>query len=123
MALCLAAVDGQLGKAKADWDPRASLGLVIAAEGYPGSYPTGHRIEGLDAPLGPDATVFHAGTRMEHDRVVSSGGRVLCAVALGETVTAARRRAYDVAEMIDFDGAFYRGDIGYRAVAREATDT
>ena len=120
VALCLAAMDGQLGSAMVDWDPRASLGVVLAARGYPGSYDKGATIGGLDTTDGPDTKVFHAGTRLDDGSVVTNGGRVLCAVALGDTVSQAQHRAYDVAERISFAGAFYRRDIGYRAVARES---
>ncbi len=120
VALCLAALDGQLGNATAAWDPRASLGVVLAAGGYPGHYDKGATITGLDTLDSPETKVFHAGTRLDHGTVVTNGGRVLCAVALGDTVTEAQRRAYEIAEQISFAGAFYRRDIGYRAVARES---
>ncbi len=120
VALCLAALDGQLGNASAAWDPRASLGVVLAARGYPGHYDKGAAITGLDTLDSPETKVFHAGTRLDHGTVVTNGGRVLCAVALGDTVTEAQRRAYQIAEQISFAGAFYRRDIGYRAVARES---
>ncbi len=117
--LCLRACDGSLAGAEAVWDPRASLGVVSASAGYPGSYEKGATIRGLDSEFGPDVKVFHAGTRQEDGRVVTSGGRVLCTVALGDTVTDARRSAYEAVAKIEWDGAFYRRDIGYRAIARE----
>ncbi len=117
--LCLRACDGSLAGAEAEWDPRASLGIVSATAGYPGDYEKGATIRGLDAGFGPDVKVFHAGTRQENGRVVTSGGRVLCTVALGDTVTDAQRSAYEAVAKIDWDGAFYRRDIGYRAVERE----
>lgn len=117
--LCLRACDGSLAGAEADWDPRASLGVVSASAGYPGSYEKGATISGLDTEFGPNVKVFHAGTRLDEDRIVTSGGRVLCTVALGGSVTEAQRLAYEAVAKIQWDGAFYRRDIGYRAIARE----
>ena len=114
----LAAVDGGLGDIQLEWDPRAALGVVVAAGGYPGDYDKGKVITGLDADL-PDSKVFHAGTRLEHGAVLTSGGRVLCVVGLGDSVGAAQRLAYARGDRISFDGAFCRRDIGYRAIARE----
>ena len=117
--LCLAALSGGLAGATLDWDPRVALGVVMAAGGYPGAYAGGAAISGLDGLTGSDVKAFHAGTRVRDGRVVTSGGRVLCVVALGETVTQAQRRAYRGVSGIDWDDAFYRSEIGYRAVARE----
>ena len=118
--LCLAALDGRLDQARCDWDPRASLGVVLAAGGYPESYRKGDAISGLDADAGrDDVKIFHAGTRTSDGGVVTNGGRVLCAVALGDTVTQAQSKAYELAGSIRWEGAFYRRDIGWRAVARE----
>ena len=117
--LCLHSFDGTLGQARVDWDPRAALGVVMASGGYPGSYDKGAEIHGLDEDLGEAIKIFHAGTRDDNGRVVTDGGRVLCAVALGDSVTDAQRRAYEAVETISWDGAFYRTDIGYRAIARE----
>lgn len=118
--LCLAAIHGNLDKHRPDWDPRPALGVVLAAKGYPGDYPKGDPISGLDRfEDSTDLKVFHAGTRLDNGNVVTSGGRVLCAVALGENIISAQARAYEVASSIDWDGRFYRDDIGYRAVARE----
>jgi phosphoribosylamine--glycine ligase len=116
--LCLRSFDGRLGSAAADWDARAALGIVLASRGYPEAYEKGAEIHGL-RDFGNDVKVFHAGTRLEGNRVLTDGGRVLCAVALGESVTAARDLAYTAAREIRWDGAFYRSDIGYRAIARE----
>ena len=118
-ALCDAAIDGALDLASADWDPRPALGVVMAAGGYPDAYAKGSEIRGLDAPDGEDCKVFHAGTAIKDDRVVTSGGRVLCVTALGTTVAEAQSRAYARCATIGWDGAFHRGDIGYRAIARE----
>ncbi len=120
--LCLRSFDGTLAAASVEWDPRAALGVVMASGGYPGSYTKGALISGLDQDLGDAVKVFHAGTRDDDGGVVTDGGRVLCVVGLGDTVTDAQRRAYEAAETIRWDGAFYRTDIGYRAVARERSN-
>lgn len=115
-----AALDGHLDQAKIDWDPRPSLGVVMAAAGYPDSYSKGHVIDGLPSQELAGQKVFHAGTRLAEDgTVVTSGGRVLCVCALGESVADAQTRAYALAEQINWEGAFYRRDIGYREIARE----
>lgn len=120
-ALCLAALEGRLGGCRVDWDPRAALGVVLAAGGYPDSYAKGAPIHGLDRISGDDVKVFHAGTALDQQgRVVTNGGRVLCAVALGDTVAAAQQRAYQVVDAIQWEGMFCRRDIGYRAIARGA---
>jgi phosphoribosylamine--glycine ligase len=118
--LCLRSFDASLAAAPIEWDPRAAVGVVMASRGYPGDYAKGAPIDGLDERYGADVKIFHAGTRLAGDRVLTDGGRVLCAVALGDSVTAAQRRVYQVTRRIRWDGAFYRSDIGYRAVAREA---
>ncbi len=116
-----AALDGRLGSMAAEWDPRAALGVVLAAGGYPGAYRKGDVIEGLPETEPEDVKVFHAGTRLdEAGRVVTAGGRVLCVTALGETVAAAQRRAYEVAARIRWPDMYYRRDIGHRAIARGA---
>ena len=119
--LCEAALDGHLDQVDCDWEPRASLGVVMAAGGYPGSYGKGDVIEGLPAPNAEAGRkVFHAGTTLdEQDRVVTAGGRVLCVCALGESVSIARDRAYQWVDAIHWNGAFHRRDIGHRAIARE----
>ncbi|HDS1818270.1 phosphoribosylamine--glycine ligase [Pseudomonas putida] len=108
-----------LDKVEAQWDPRPSLGVVLAAGGYPGDYAKGDAISGLDAAAKLEGKVFHAGTTLKDGQVVTAGGRVLCATALGETVEAAQQQAYRLAEQVKWDGSFYRTDIGYRAIARE----
>ena len=117
--LCLAACEGKLDEKTSEWDDRASLGVVIAAGGYPGSYRTGDVIHGL--PLeSVGGKVFHAGTTLADDeQVLTSGGRVLCATALGNTVAEAQKNAYALMADIHWDGSFSRQDIGYRAIARE----
>ena len=114
-----AAIAGRLEQAKAEWDPRPSLGVVMAAENYPGTPRTGDVIAGLGTDPGPGAKVFHAGTALKNGQVVTAGGRVLCACALGESVADAQRRAYAAADNIHWDGCFYRSDIGWRAIERE----
>ena len=106
-------------RATAKWLIPSLGGVVIASAGYPGEYARGAEIHGLDRDFGSAVKVFHAGTRVDDGRVLTDGGRVLCAVALGETVTLAQQRAYAAANAIHWDGAFFRTDIGYRAIARE----
>ncbi|MEO0368199.1 MAG: phosphoribosylamine--glycine ligase [Pseudomonadota bacterium] len=118
-ALCLAAIDQQLASTTVEWDERAALGVVLAAGGYPDSYEKGHTIIGLDQADSEDVKVFHAGTAVDGDNIVTHGGRVLCVTALGESVQAAQISAYAAADKISWPDVFYRNDIGYRAVARE----
>jgi phosphoribosylamine--glycine ligase len=114
-----AALDGRLNQTEARWDRRAALGVVMAAGGYPGTYKKGDVISGLPSADTADTKVFHAGTVLKDGQVVTSGGRVLCVTALGDTVGAAQRRAYEAVKQIHWNGAHYRSDIGYRAIARE----
>ena len=118
-----AAVDGELAGMQADWDPRPALGVVMAAAPYPETPRTGDAIEGLDAPLPADSKVFHAGTIARSGQVLTAGGRVLCACALGATVGDAQALAYRAASAIHWDGEFHRTDIGWRAIAREIHGT
>ena len=120
-ALCEAALDGRLDQVSIDWDPRPSLGVVMAAGGYPASYAKGAVISGLPQET-PESKVFHAGTAEHDGEVVTSGGRVLCACALGDSVATAQAAAYMLVEQIRWDEVYYRSDIGYRAVAREQSD-
>jgi len=118
--LCLAALAGRLDRVEAEWDPRPALGVVMAAGGYPETYETGHPISGLDATTGlPDCKLFHAGTRLVDGTVVTNSGRVLCATALGDGVGVAQSDAYALVHKIGWKNAYYRNDIGYRAIARE----
>ena len=119
--LCDAALDGTLADKQARWDPRAALGVVMAAGGYPADYARGNVIIGLETADGDAEKVFHAGTAADGDNVVTSGGRVLCVVGLGDTVAAAADRAYDAVSRIDWQDVYYRRDIGHRAIAREKT--
>jgi phosphoribosylamine--glycine ligase len=117
--VCLAAQERRLHQVAAEWDERAALGVVMAAGGYPISYQKGDRITGLPEHEEEGVKVFHAGTRMENGQVVTNGGRVLCVTALGATVREAKAKAYERIQGIQWDGVYYRTDIGYRAVARE----
>ena len=117
--LCEAALDKRLDKVTVEWDPRASLGVVMAAGGYPGDYRKGDVISGLADADTADSKVFHAGTALRDGEVITTGGRVLCVCALGATVAEAQTRAYTAVKQISWTGAYYRSDIGYRAVARE----
>ncbi|WP_421237402.1 phosphoribosylamine--glycine ligase [Aeromonas jandaei] len=117
--LCLAACAGKLDQVEANYDPRVAIGVVLAAGGYPGDYQQGKAISGLPVEEASGEKVFHAGTRLEGDTVVTAGGRVLCATALGHTVAEAQQRAYQLAARIRWDGVFYRNDIGWRAIERE----
>ncbi|HET8553576.1 MAG TPA: phosphoribosylamine--glycine ligase [Rhodanobacteraceae bacterium] len=114
-----AALDGRLDQIQARWDRRPALGVVMASNGYPGKYTKGKPISGLDTDAEPGTKVFHAGTATDAEgRVVTAGGRVLCACALGEDLPAARERAYELVSGIRFEGVFYRRDIGHRALHR-----
>ena len=115
--LLMHATDGTLDRIKLDWDRRVALGVVMAAGGYPLQPRKGDIITGLPAEA-PDAMVFHAGTEPRSDAAVTSGGRVLCVTALGDSVKKAQQRAYEVLSCIRFDGALFRRDIGHRAVKR-----
>jgi phosphoribosylamine---glycine ligase len=116
--LCLAALDRTLDRIHAAWDDRTALGVVMAAGGYPEQYKKGDVIAGLP-DREEDFKVFHAGTDLKEGQVVTNGGRVLCVTALGTSVTAAQKKAYEIVARIRWDGVYYRRDIGYQAVARE----
>jgi len=117
--LCDAAIDGKLESKQAIWDERAALGVVLASRGYPESASKGDVISGLDSVFPEHVKVFHAGTRQENNEVVTAAGRVLCVTALGKNVTEAQRSAYTAISMINWDGMYYRTDIGHRAIAHE----
>ncbi|VXC20049.1 phosphoribosylamine--glycine ligase (GARS) (Glycinamide ribonucleotide synthetase) (Phosphoribosylglycinamide synthetase) [Pseudomonas sp. 8Z] len=114
-----AALAKALNKVEATWDPRPTVGVVLAAGGYPGDYAKGDVIEGLDDAAQLDGKVFHAGTALKDGQIVTAGGRVLCATAIGASVADAQQQAYRLAEKIRWNGMFHRNDIGYRAIARE----
>ena len=119
--ICLSTLEGDLAERDVVWDTRAALGVVMAAGGYPGSYEKGKRISGLDTADSNTQKVFHAGTAGDDDDVTTAGGRVLCVVGLGKTVGEAAQDAYAAVDKIHWDGAYFRRDIGHRAIAREKT--
>jgi phosphoribosylamine--glycine ligase len=119
LEICSSCFDGTLGARPLEWDPRATIGVVMASRGYPDAYDKGKPISGLDRATGPNVKVFHAGTRLDGNRVVTDGGRVLCVVGAGASVRAARDAAYAGVREVTWDGAFCRTDIGYRALQRE----
>jgi len=120
VGLCEAALDGRLDEVKAEWDPRAAVGVVLAAAGYPETVRKGDVIDGLDAAAALPGKVFHAGTQPADGRALTAGGRVLCAVGLGDSVRSAQAQAYALAGAIHWPGMQYRRDIGWRAIEREA---
>jgi len=117
--LCNAALDKKLDQTSAKWDERVAMGVVIAAEGYPNSYSKGDVISGLGVGESNSAKIFHAGTQFDGTNTVTAGGRVLCATALGNSVLDAQQNAYALAKEISWNGAWYRNDIGHRAISRE----
>jgi phosphoribosylamine--glycine ligase len=117
--LCEAALDGRLDEVDAEWDGRAALGVVLAAGGYPDAFNKGDAISGLEAAARLPGKVFHAGTRLSDGKVTTNGGRVMCAVGLGDSVGEAQQAAYALADQIHWNGIQYRRDIGFRAIARE----
>ncbi|MCF2857309.1 phosphoribosylamine--glycine ligase [Pseudoalteromonas sp. SMS1] len=119
VSLIEAANRQELDQTDIQFDPRAAVGVVLAAKGYPASYPKGDAISGLQVEYSEGEKVFHAGTKQQGDDVVTAGGRVLCATALGHSVTEAQKRAYALVKDIHWDGVEYRTDIAYRAIARE----
>jgi phosphoribosylamine--glycine ligase len=124
VALCAQAARGRLEIERLEFDPRIALGVVVAAGGYPGSYASGEVIGGLDR-VGGDleaagVKIFHAGTRLDGDRAVTAGGRVLCVVGLGASVSEAARRAYEATALVHWKDHYFRRDIGHRAITREA---
>ncbi len=117
--LCISATKGELAGKEISFDPRAAVGVVLAAGGYPGSYNKGDVISGLETNTNEAAKTFHAGTALKGDQVVTAGGRVLCATALGHSVTEAQKAAYELLNQISWDKVEFRTDIAYRAIARE----
>ena len=117
--LCMMACRGELDKATIDFDPRPAVGVVMAAAKYPASYPKGDIISGLDTNKASDRKIFHAGTAEKDGAIVTAGGRVLCATALGANVTKAQQAAYELLQQISWQGVEYRTDIAYRAIERE----
>ncbi|MGH1469437.1 MAG: phosphoribosylamine--glycine ligase [Bdellovibrionales bacterium] len=119
-SLCIAGIMGDLDEVEAQWTPQSTVGVVLAAGGYPEAYAKNAVISGIDAANSEMVKVFHAGTAEKDGEVVTSGGRVLCVTALGDSVTDAQKNAYAAVEKISWDNVYYRDDIAYRAVAREA---
>jgi phosphoribosylamine--glycine ligase len=117
--LCEAALDGRLNTVNAQWDNRAAVGVVLAAGGYPEAYRKGDVITGFDGIDSNDCKIFHAGTALQDNQVVTAGGRVLCATSLGSTVSEAQSRAYKMIASVNWENMYYRTDIGYRAIARQ----
>jgi phosphoribosylamine--glycine ligase len=117
--LCEAALDGRLNTVDAQWDNRAAVGVVLAAGGYPEAYRKGDVITGFDGIDSNDCKIFHAGTALQDNQVVTAGGRVLCATSLGSTVSEAQSRAYKMIASVNWENMYYRTDIGYRAIARQ----
>ena len=117
--LCEAALDGRLNTVDAQWDNRAAVGVVLAAGGYPEAYRKGDVITGFDGIDSNDCKIFHAGTALQDNQVVTAGGRVLCVTSLGSTVSEAQNRAYKMIESVNWENMYYRTDIGYRAIARQ----
>ena len=121
VSLIEAANRQELDRTEINFDPRAAVGVVLAAKGYPGSYPKGDAISGLKVNYPQGEKVFHAGTKQQGEDIVTAGGRVLCATALGDSVTAAQQRAYELVKEINWDGVEYRTDIAHHAIRRERT--
>ena len=117
--LCEAALDGRLNTVDAQWDNRAAVGVVLAAGGYPEAYRKGDVITGFDGIDSNDCKIFHAGTALQDNQVVTAGGRVLCVTSLGSTVSEAQNRAYKMIANVNWENMYYRTDIGYRAIARQ----
>ena len=118
--LCLASNNNTLTECSIEWEEHVALGVVTASAGYPESASKGDVINGLDFDFPSDVKVFHAGTSKENGKIVTAGGRVLCITSLGKTVTDAKKSTYDAIKNIDYDGMFYRNDIGGRAIKRES---
>ena len=113
--LCLAAIDDQLESYEIDWTEKHACGVVIASEGYPESYASGHKVTITDSD-DLDIKLFHAGTKLDGDQIITAGGRVFCATALGDDLEAAQAKAYNLVNTVSFEGAFYRKDIGYKGI-------
>ncbi|MCF7986208.1 MAG: phosphoribosylamine--glycine ligase [Methylovulum sp.] len=116
VSLCQAALAGELDQVDSDWDDRAALGVVLAAAGYPDNYEKAKPISGLSLISQEDCKVFHAGTAQNGEAIVTAGGRVLCACALGASIQEAQHKAYQLVDTLNFDGMFYRSDIGFKAI-------
>ena len=113
-SLCIAATQGRLDEVAVEWDERACLGVVMAADGYPEKYVKGEKIKLPSDSF--NTKIFHAGTQLNNNNIYSNGGRVLCATALGEDIQQAQTKAYEFLEKVDWKGAYYRTDIGFKAI-------
>ena len=116
VALCQAALDKTLDQIKTEWDERPALGIVLAAGGYPDDYAKGNVISGLPTAENEDSKVFHAGTQQKNGQIITAGGRVLCACALGDSIATAQQKAYELCAQIDWQDVYYRTDIGFKAI-------
>jgi phosphoribosylamine--glycine ligase len=116
VALCQAALSKTLDQISTEWDERPALGVVLAAGGYPDDYAKGHVITGLPTQESEDSKVFHAGTQQKNAEIVTAGGRVLCVCALGDSIAIAQKKAYEACSPIDWQGIYYRTDIGFKAI-------
>lgn len=114
--LCQAALAGKLDQITSEWDERPALGVVLAAGGYPDDYAKGHVISGLPTQASDDSKIFHAGTQQQGGNIVTAGGRVLCACALGDSIAEAQSKAYELCHQIDWQDVYYRTDIGFKAI-------
>ena len=113
--LCLAAIDDQLDSYEIDWTDKHACGVVIASEGYPESYASGHKVS-ITGSDDLDMKLFHAGTKLNGDQIMTAGGRVFCATALGDNLKAAQAKAYNLVDTVSFEGAFFRKDIGFKGI-------
>jgi len=113
--LCLSAINDNLDSHNIDWSNKHSCGVVIASDGYPETYEQNKEVT-FENNDDPEAKLFHAGTKLQDDKVLTSGGRVFCATALGNDLKEAQQKAYNLVEKIDFDGAFFRKDIGFKGI-------
>ena len=114
--LCQATLEGSLSKQNVEWDSRVSLGVVMASGGYPENYATGHVISGINNINNQNCKVFHAGTKIDNEKIITSGGRVLCVVGMGNTTIEAKTVSYEAVSQISWKDEFHRNDIGYRAI-------
>ena len=112
-------MDGKLDAVEVEWDTRPSVGVVLASAGYPGNYKKGDLISGIDVDTSDNQKLFHAGTIERNGEIVTNGGRVLCATALGDTISEAQSAAYKLVNGVNWENMYFRKDIAYRAIARE----
>jgi phosphoribosylamine---glycine ligase len=118
VSLCNAALKQTLDPTSAVWDPRTAVGVVLAMSGYPNSYSKGVPINGLERTFEIEQKIFHAGTQQQNAQIVTNGGRVLCVTGMGNSIESAQKSAYTAVNQIDWDGKYYRKDIGHRALKK-----